>query len=591
MVNYMIFMRFLSILYLFALFFGAVTPSFALDEDLRPAPEIATGTSSVSTARGGKIMAVTAHPEATKVAYDVLKRGGTAVDAAIAAQLVLGLVEPQSSGIGGGAFALYYDAEHHQIFSFDGREIAPQTAGEYLFVDSDGKGMNFYDAAIGGRSVGVPGVPKMLEMMHRMYGDLSWRELFYPAIELAERGVKVTPRLNKMLASHNRKFNVDVKTKLNFFPDSKNPLRVGSIYKNPAYAKTLRLIATKGSDAFYKGEMAQDIVKKVREIKSNPGALTLEDMASYKAKMRDVICDTYRGYKICSMGQPSSGGITLLQILKILENFNLKALGADNPKSWHIISEASRLAFADRNKYIADSDFTGDVSKALLNGSYIKNRSRLINMDRAMLEVSAGDPPVSQNHASLGLDSSPKPPGTTHMSIVDMSGNIVSMTSSIESAFGSHLMVDGFLLNNQLTDFAFVPTDSDGNKKANRVEGGKRPRSSMAPTIVFDPSGQPFMVLGSAGGSRIIGFVLQQIISVIDWGMPIDVAIAKPHIVHRGKKLELETSGVDMAEDLKNHGHAVLVGEMNSGLSVIKFNGRSMIGVADPRREGLAIGE
>lgn len=583
--------RFISIFSLFLAFLSVSAPVFALEEGLRPAPEIATGVSAVDSVRGTSMMAVTAHPEATKAAYEILKRGGTAIDAAITAQLVLGLVEPQSSGIGGGAFALYFDAEHRQVFSFDGREVAPQTAGEYLFVDEDGKAMNFYDAAIGGRAVGVPGVPRMMEMMHNMYGDLSWRELFSPAIQLAEQGVKVTPRLSKMLESNKRKFDVDVKTKLNFFPDSKNPLRVGRIYKNEDYAKTLRLLATQGTDAFYQGKMAQDIVAKVRDIKGNPGALTLEDMAAYRAKMRDVVCDTYRGYKICSMAEPSSGGITLLQILKMLEGFNLRALGVDNPKSWHIISEASRLAFADRNKYIADPEFVPPRSKGLLNSSYIKKRANKIDMNKAMLEIKAGTPPISQKQASLGVDDTIKPPGTTHMSIVDMSGNIVSMTSSIESAFGSHLMVNGFLLNNQLTDFAFVPADEEGRPKANKVEGGKRPRSSMAPTIIFDPQGQPFMAIGSAGGSRIIGFVLNQIISVIDWNIPIDQSISRPHILHRGKKIEVEHSGISMAEPLKDHGHPVLVGDMNSGITAIQFNGRSMIGVADPRREGVAMGE
>lgn len=587
----MINMRFISILALSFVFLGVFKPTFALEETLRPAPEIATGVNTLQTARGSQMMAVTAHPEATKAAYDVLKRGGTAVDAAIAAQLVLGLVEPQSSGIGGGAFALYYDAEHRQLFSFDGRETAPQTAGEYLFVDNDGQAMNFYDASVGGRAVGVPGVPRMMQMMHNMYGDLEWRELFSPAIQLSEQGFKVTPRLSKSVASSKRRFEVDVKTKLVFLPDSKTPLQVGDIYKNFDYAKTLRILASQGADAFYTGKMAQDIISKVRDVPGNPGALSMEDMASYRPKMRDVICDTYRGYKVCSMAEPSSGGITLLETLKILEYFDLRALGAHKPQSWHIIAEASRLAFADRNKYIADSDFVPSYAKALLNKSYLQSRARMIDIDKASLEVKAGTPPMVQKHASLGVDDSIKPPGTTHMSIVDLSGNIVSMTSSIESAFGSHLMVDGFMLNNQLTDFAFIPADKEGNSKANRVEGGKRPRSSMAPTIVFDPKGQPFMVVGSAGGSRIIGFVLNQIISAIDWNIPIDQSISRPHIVHRGKKLELERSGVYFAESLKNYGHPVQVGDMNSGITAIQFNGRAMLGVADPRREGTAMGE
>ena len=586
----MIFLRFSQILGLSALFLLSFSPVMALEEKLRPAPEIATGTSSVKVAQGSQIMAVTAHPEATRVAYDILKRGGTAVDAAIAAQLVLGLVEPQSSGIGGGAFALYYDAEHRQLFTFDGRETAPQTVGSHLFVDEDGKPMNFFDAAVGGRAVCVPGLVRMMEMMHRMYGDLSWRELFYPAIQIAERGFNVTPRLSKMLQASNRRFEVDIKTKLHFFPDSKNALKEGALYNNNKYASTLRQIATNGADSFYTGKMANDIVAKVRSVPGNPGQMTLEDMAGYRAKMRDAVCGDYRGYKVCSMGEPSSGGLTLLQILGMLEQFNLKAYGAENPKSWHIISEASRLAFADRNKYMADPDFVDTPGQALLDKNYLKTRAALINADKAMLDVSAGTPPY-EFKTSMASDSSIKPPGTTHMSIVDMSGNIVSMTSSIESAFGSHVMVNGFLLNNQLTDFAFMPADESGVQKANRVQGGKRPRSSMAPTIVFDPKGQPFMVVGSAGGSRIIGFVLEQIIHAIDWVIPVGESLSRPHILHRGKKLEVEVNGLDMAEPLKNHGHAVLVGEMNSGLSVIRFYGDQMYGAADPRREGIALGE
>ncbi|MEM9469407.1 MAG: gamma-glutamyltransferase [Pseudomonadota bacterium] len=582
--------HFFIVLGLTALFLLEFSSVQALEETLRPAPEIATGLNTVKAARGSKMMAVTAHPEATRVAYDILKRGGTAMDAAVAAQLILGLVEPQSSGLGGGGFAIYYDATARQVFSYDGRETAPQNVGSHLFIDSDGKPIRFYEAVVGGRAVGVPGMPRLLEMMHRVHGELSWRELFSPAIQLAEGGFDVTPRLHQSLTASSQRFDIDTKTKLQFFPDGKTPIQVGERLGNSAYAATLRTLAQDGVDAFYQGHIAKDIVAKVRGIKSNPGQLSLEDFTSYRAKMRNTVCDTYRGYKICSMGEPSSGGLTLLQTLRILEQFNLKALGANNPKSWHIIAEASRLAFADRNKYIADSDFTETPGLTLLDEQYIKARAKLINPEKAMMDVSAGQPDF-ENQQAFGADNKIKNTGTTHISIVDSIGNIVSMTSSIETAFGSHVMVNGFLLNNQLTDFSFKPNDEKGRLIANKVEGGKRPRSSMTPTIIFDPKGQPFMVIGSAGGSRIIGYVLQRIIAAIDWGMPIDQSIAAPHILHRGQKLEVETSGLNKAEPLKNLGHPVLVGEMNSGLTAIQFNGRQMVGVADPRREGVALGE
>ena len=568
-----------------------VSLALAAEGNRPSAPEIATGVKANKAVAGTKIMAVTAHPDATKAAYDVLKRGGTAADAAIAAQMVLGLVEPQSSGLGGGGFTLYYDAEKKHLVTLDGRETAPSIAGSHLFVGEDGKPMKFYDAALGGRSVGTPGLLRMLEKLHEWQGKMPWSDLFIPAFEMAEQGFTSSKRLEEMLKKERKRFDIDSKAQVYFYPDAVTPLPAGSLKRNPDYAITLRHIARHGADAFYTGELAKNIVAKVHEFKSNRGLLSIEDMEAYQVKERQAVCRGYRGYQVCSMGEPSSGGLTLLYILGLLEHFDLKKWGPKNPTSWHVMMEASRIAFADRNKYMADPDFAKTPGTSLLDSAYLKKRAQKIKTDKPLLTVSPGIPPGWSEEVKRAPDVSIKPPGTTHMSIVDSYGNVLSMTTSIENAFGSRLMVGGFLLNNQLTDFSFSPNDENGVPVANRVEGGKRPRSSMAPTIIFDPDGQPFMVIGSAGGSRIIGYVLQRIVSVIDWGFDIQRALDMPHIVHRGKKLELETSGLHLAESLKNHGHPVTVGEMNSGLTAIHFKKGIMHGAADPRRDGVAMGE
>jgi len=534
-------------------------------------------------------MAVSAHPEATKAAYEVLKNGGTAADAGIAAQLVLGLVEPQSSGLGGGAFALYYHAKAGKLVSLDGRETAPSLAGKHLFRGKDGKPMDFYEAAIGGRAVGVPGTVRLLETLHTRFGKQDWAGLFNPAITLAQDGFKVTPRLHQSLMREKKRFGIDVKTKLYFYPDAMFPVQMGQTLRNPDYAITLHDISKQGADAFYTGDIAQNIVVKVREVKDNPGLMAIEDLENYQVKDRPTVCGSYRGYKVCSMGQPSSGGLTLLMILGMLERFDLAQWGPDDPRSWHVIAEASRLAFADRNYYMADPDYIRTPGEALLDEGYLKERAELINLNGPIQRAMPGVPP-GWDPDQKAPDNIYKPPGTSHISIVDQYGNILSMTTSIETAFGSHVMVDGFLLNNQLTDFSFVP-EVDGQPVANRADGGKRPRSSMAPTIVFDPEGKPFLVIGSAGGSRIIGYVLQRIISVIDWDMDIQSALDMPHVVHRGRNLEIERRAPYLRGPLEKLGHPVDVGEMNSGLTAIHIEDGLLIGAADPRREGTAQGE
>ena len=569
------------------LFVVILQPFSGLNAQQRPlAPEPATDIQQKQAVIGNTMMVATAHPEASKAAYDILAKGGTAAEAGIAAQLVLGLVEPQSSGLGGGAFAVYYEADRQLVRTFDARETAPDSAGRYLFQKEDGDPMGFFEAAIGGRAVGVPGVPKLLEKLHTEYGQLKWSDLFAPAIDLSERGFVVSSRMHTMLIDERPRFKKDAKTFLYFYPDGNAPIEAGDVLNNPAYALTLKNLRDNKTTDFYNGQIAKDIAETARMYK---GLLSIEDMAEYEVKERKAVCGKYRGYNICSMGQPSSGGLTLLIALGILENFDLKSLGSNNPKSYHLISEASRLAFEDRNQYMADSDFVQTPNTLLTDKVYLKTRAAEINPDAAMISTTYGVP-LGWSDKKQMPDGTVKDSGTSHITIVDQYGNILSMTTSIEYAFGSHLMTNGFLLNNQLTDFSFKASDGQGNLIANRVEGGKRPRSSMAPTIVFDPNGEPFLAIGSAGGSRIIGYVLQRIVAAIDWDMNIQEAMNAPHLLHRGKKLEVEMSGVEYAKPLKDLGHPVLVGDMNSGLTAIQFKEGKIIGAVDSRRDGFAIG-
>ncbi|PZQ47366.1 MAG: gamma-glutamyltransferase [Micavibrio aeruginosavorus] len=553
-------------------------------------PEPSTPVQAGSSANGSRIMVVTAHPEATKVGYDVLKRGGSAADAAVAVQLMLGLVEPQSSGLGGGGFALYYDARTKQLYSFDGRETAPATAGRYLFTGEDGKPMEFYDAAIGGRSVGVPGTVKLLEMLHKRFGRMPWRDLFSPAIGVAETGFTVTPRLASLVEYDYDNLREFTPTQLYFFPDAVTPINEGGRLVNPLYGGTLRKIAIEGADGFYKGDIAEAIVKAVREDDQNPGLLAIEDLANYEAIERKTICSTYRAYLVCTMPEPTSGGLTLLMTLGILENFDLAGKGPTDPEAWHLISEASRLAFADRNYYMADPHYVSTPGERLLDKAYLKSRAALISPAQAAQKIMPGTPPGWGKKEPAAEPVYPKPPGTTHFTIVDAAGNIVSMTDSVEDLFGSRMMVHGFVLNNQLTDFSFVP-EVDGKAVANRVEGGKRPRSTMTPVIIFSPDGKPFLVIGSAGGSAIVGYVLERIIELIDWKQTIVGALASPNILNRGKGIEMEKEAYYLEDALRAKGHPVEIKDLNSGLTAISFQNGVMTGAADPRREGTAMGE
>ena len=533
-------------------------------------------------------MIAAAHPLAAEVGRDILRRGGGALDAAIAAQMVLSLVEPQSSGIGGGAFLLHYAAKTGAIDSYDGRETAPASALPNMFLKPDGKPKKFFDAVVGGLSVGVPGVIRMLEMAHREHGRMTWWELFQPAIQLAEKGFAMSERL-ATLVKRDKYLNFNAAGRY-FYRDDGKPKTAGTVLSNPALADTLRRIAASGSEAFYEGLIAEAIVETVSRAPISSGGMTLADLAAYRAEKRPPVCLPYRQWLICGMGPPSSGGITTLQILGLVQRFDLAQLGTNTAKSVHIVAEASRLAFADRNVYIADPDFIPVPVGGLLDQGYLALRSAEISPFKAGGRRAPGMPGVGA--VKFVPDSSEKGYSTTHLSVIDAEGNAVSMTSSIETAFGSRLMVRGFLLNNQLTDFSFRPV-RDGAPIANRAEPGKRPRSSMSPTLVFDGGGRVIMAVGSPGGSRIIGYVAKTLIAALDWGMDMDAAIDAPNFVNRNGATELEkgTELEALKPALEAMGHEVNLLTRGSGLHGIRVTAEGFDGGADRRREGVAIGD
>ncbi|APG63202.1 gamma-glutamyltransferase [Sphingorhabdus lutea] len=534
----------------------------------------------------GNMVASSADPRVSEAGMEILRQGGSAADAAMAMMLALSVVEPQSSGIGGGGFLLYQNSENGQISSINGRETAPAAANSNRFLDADGKALSFYRAVPGGKSVGVPGNMRLMEMTHQKWGKLPWATLFAPAIKLAEDGFEVNATLNSRLLAVER-FWVDFpETQKIYYVDGK-PAPVGSIIKNPEMAATLRLMAKEGADSFYQGSIASSIVDKVQNAPVNPADMTMSDLANYKAKEQDAICSQYRVYVICGMGPPSSGASTVLQILGSIERFDMGKLGKDNPQSWHIIHEAMRLAYADREKYLADPAMVDVPIKGLLDKQYLAERSAMIDPEKSRADYPAGTPKGAPPRTAA---ISSEVAGTTHFVAVDKNGNVASMTSTIEGIFGSQMTASGFFLNNELTDFTFAP-EKEGAPVANRVEAGKQPLSSMSPTIVFDKNGKAILALGSAGGKRIIMHVTKSLIGVLDFGLPLQEAIALPNIYWSGDVVQVEedTFLSAMADELAAFGKAVQASDLGSKVNGAEWTDKGWTGAADPRSEGTAI--
>ncbi len=569
------------------------------------APEAATGVTDKKLGLGRSHMVAAANPSAVEAGLEILNAGGSAVDAAIAVQLVLNLVEPQSSGLGGGAFLLHWDAKTNVIATYDGRETAPASAKPDRFI-VEGKPLPFDRAVHSGLSIGVPGTPRLLEVAHRQHGRLPWKRLFDTPIRLAEQGFPVSARLHGLLTEIGaEKFGAAARSQ--FFDVKDRAHAIGHKLISPAFAATLQAMREYGADAFYAGGIASQIIAASANAPFRAGDIAAADLADYRVETREALCTLYRRYRICGMGPPSSGGIAVAQTLRLLEPFDLGAgpKAAMGSRAMHLIAEAEKLAFADRDLYVGDPAFVR-LPAGLLDAGYLASRARLIDTSTAMTRPKAGVPPGTSGNA-FGIDTTIESVGTSHISIVDRAGNAVSMTTTIEAGFGSRVMAAGFLLNNELTDFAFRPTDAQGRVAANAVAPGKRPRSSMAPTLVFDPDGRLFAVVGSPGGSRIILYVVKALVGLIDWQLDAQAATALVNFGSRGVAFELEFDpalSIDgflrpwrspptlwHALNLKPFGHRIAPDVMTSGLHIVKVRSDGLEGGADPRREGVALGD
>ncbi len=552
------------------------------------APEVATGKLVKQLAFGKKSMVVTNNPWATQAATTILEQGGNATDAAIAAGFVLGLTEPQSSGIGGGGYVLSYN--NKKLLAFDGREVAPSSANPSWFLAKDGKPMSFDDAMLSAHSVGVPSEVMLFYTMSKKQGNLAWKKILAPAIKLAENGFPLSPRLYSLLISDQDVLKNNPAIKAVYFNQDGTVKAVGSIITNPEYAKTLKQIA-KDPMSFYHGKIAKDIVTTINN-KAGQELFKEKDLSKYQVLTYDPVCGTYRAnYKICSVPPSSSGGTTVLELLKIYAN-NYSGSDYDDPKWIYNFFEASKLAYADRNQYLADPDFVKQPVKGLLQDDYIKSRAKLVSSQALATPVIAGIPNGADK--KYAPDASPKSHGTTSVAIVDKKGNAIAMTVTVEHQFGSHLFVDGFFLNNELTDFSFVPTDNNQKPIANRVEAGKRPRSSIAPTMVFDnKSGQLQAIVGSPGGSQIICYVAKNIIQMVDMHMtPLD-AVSTPNLcaVNTNPVIEADSSTMDKyIPTLQSQGESIVRSDLVSGETNIYRGKDGWFGAADPRREGIATG-
>lgn len=567
---------------------GSVLNWAALGAD-RGAPEPSGGQTSQELVGGGHALIAAANPHAANSGAAIMQAGGSALDAAIAAQLVLNLVEPQSSGVGGGAFLLYFDNASGELISYDGRETAPSSSDPDMFLGADGDSPGYLAALVGGNSVGAPGLLRMLSLAHKAHGRLPWAELFVPAINLAENGFRISPRLHLLSQKIPTLKQFDLTAKY-FFTADGEPRPIGATLANTAFAQTLREVAAGGAEEFYLGSIASQIAETIAFAKVNPGRLTALDIANYRPRLRPPVCLDYRGFLVCGMGPPSSGGIAVLQILGLLAQFEVDSMEPWSVEAAHLFLEASRLAYADRARYVADPDFVVVPVEGLLDSSYLRGRAARIDLMNASGKVAPGLPP-GVKASTFADDDSVELSSTTHISVFDRYGNVASMTSSIEFAFGSALMVRGFLLNNQLTDFSFSPTRA-GLPVANRVEPGKRPRSSMAPTVVFDKNGRPLLAIGSPGGSRIICYVAKSLIGVIDWGLDLNQALSHANLCNRNGPSELEASSqmVDLQVPLEKLGHNVVIRQMNSGIHAVMVTDDRLVGAADPRREGAVKG-
>ncbi|MCF8151754.1 MAG: gamma-glutamyltransferase [Burkholderiaceae bacterium] len=548
-------------------------------------PEASSGFLMRPALSSSKFMAVTANAHASDAAAEILQLGGNAVDAAIAAQWVLNLVEPQSSGIGGGGFLLHWDAIRREVSAWDGRETAPRNATADFARRADGSLAGFYEVVATGKSVGVPGLVAMLESVHRRHGKLRWERLTRPAIRLAENGFSLSPRLHRLL-SEDRWLRQNVAAYALYYQTNGEPRPVGDTLRNPEFAASLRAVAVVGAEALRTGDLATRIVAAVGQ---RGGQLSAADLRDYQPKQRKAVCGPYRRWRVCGMPPPSSGGVGVLQLLGLMEHTGLPSRDPATADAAHLFAEAGRLTYADRARYLADPDFVFVPQGALLDAKYLGQRARAIDPRRSMGVAQPGDLPARHTQAD---DNAPELPATTHISIVDWDGNAVAFTSSIESAFGSRIQVGGFLLNNQLTDFSFV-AERDGKPVANRLEPGKRPLSSMSPTLVFDGDGRLYAVLGSPGGSRIINYVARTLVALLDGGYEPAKAVAQLHVGNRNGVTEIERgSAADaLALELERRGHAVKRDDMTSGLHLVLRVGDRWLGAVDPRREGSARGE
>ena len=541
-------------------------------------PKIAAASGAVSAA----------DPRAAEAGRSILAEGGNAADAAIAVMLALTVVEPQSSGIGGGSFLLYHDAATG-LATYDGRETAPAAATPAYFLGPDGKPLPFREAVPGGKSVGVPGNIRLAALAHERHGRLAWAHLFAPAIRLAREGFAITPRMHGFLESRSAHAGMTPWARSQLFDTAGRPKPVGTVVRNDELARLLEQVAARGADFYYTGPPAEALVRTVRNAPRNPSPMTMGDLATYDAKERPPLCGEYRGYRVCGMGPPSSGATTVFAILKQLERFDLKALGPRNPDAWHLIAESMRLAYADREAYLADPDYFAVPAEGLMSPVYLASRSQLISPERAMAKVSAGTPPGAPR-VTAAADG--EVPSTSHFVAADSYGNVASMTSTIEGVWGSGLTVDGYFLNNELTDFSFAP-EKDGAPVANRVEGGKRPRSSMSPTIVYGPDGEVRIAIGAAGGPTIIAQVAKALIGMIDWELSAEEAIALPLIMGVPDRVMVEkgTWLEGLIPGLAAYGHEPVAAEFPLKANAAERIGVVWQGAADPRSEGVALAE